>query len=151
MGKMSGWRIVAGGVLAGLILFFEQGFVHMVLLRDSAAEMVKLGILRPDFETGPAVKIQCVVNLLTGVLVAWFYAAVRPRLGAGLSTAIISGLAVWVLLFLQSSVPAALWTPKLAPGAELGALGDLFGLVVGSAVAGWVYSEPSDGGGRAKK
>jgi hypothetical protein len=151
MGKMSGWRIVAGGVLAGLILFFEQGFVHMVLLKDAAAELVKLGMLRPDFDTGPAVKIQCILDLLTGVLVAWFYAAVRPRLGAGLATAILAGFAVWLLLFLQSSVPQALWTPKLAPGAELAALGDLFGLVIGSAVAGWVYSESSDGGGRSKK
>jgi len=151
MGKISGWRIVAGGLLAGLILFFEQGYVHMMLLKDFGLEMVKFGLLRADFETGPAVKVQCVLDLLTGVLVAWLYAAVRPRLGAGLQTAIITGFVVWTLLFLQSKVPTALWMPRLTPDAQASALGDLFGLVLGAAVAGWVYSEPGDGGSRTKK
>jgi hypothetical protein len=151
MGKISGWRVIAGGLLAGLVLFFEQGFVHMQLLHDAGVELAKAGILRADYETGPAVKVQAILDLATGILVAWLYAAVRPRLGAGLQTAILTGLVVWLLAFFQSYAPQALWTPRLAPGAVLGGLGDLFGLLVGSAIAGWVYSESGDGGGRQKK
>ncbi len=142
MGRISGWRVVAGGLLAGLVLFFEQGLVHMVLLKDVAEELAKAGILRPAADSTTQVKIQCVLDLVTGVVVAWLYAAVRPRLGAGLQTAILTGLVVWVLLFLQSFVPQAMWTPRLAPGAELAALGDLLALLVGASVAAWVYSEP---------
>ena len=148
MGKISGWRVIAGGVLAGLVLFFEQGYVHMMLLHDAGVELAKAGILRADFETGPAVKIQCILDLGTGILLAWLYAAIRPRLGAGLQTAIMTGLAVWLLLFFQAFVPNALWTPRLAPGAVYAALGDFFGLTVGAAIAGWVYSEHGGEGSR---
>ena len=40
-----------------------------------------------------------VFNFVLGIALVWLYAAVRPRFGPGPKTAVITGLAAWVLLW----------------------------------------------------
>jgi hypothetical protein len=37
------------------------------------------------------------LGLATGIALIWVYAAIRPRFGAGVKTAVYAGLAVWVV------------------------------------------------------
>lgn len=153
MGTISTWRVLFGGALAGLVLFFGQGVLHMVLLKDFGAALAKDGIgLTPEqAKATGALPVMFSVDILTGFLIAWFYAAVRPRLGAGLMTAIVTGLAVWAVLFLQANVPQYVWVPRFRQGALTVGLGNVVLYTVGAALAGWVYSEAGDGGGRRKR
>jgi hypothetical protein len=38
-----------------------------------------------------------VLGLVSGIALIWVYAAIRPRFGAGVMTAVYAGLAVWVV------------------------------------------------------
>jgi hypothetical protein len=136
--------VLAGGVLAGLIILIEQGFVSARLLAPVWQQLSKDGLIVPAGAAKEAFIAMAVVDLAVGILVAWLYAAVRPRLGAGLKTAIIVGLAAWLLVFLQYAAGYA-WMPKFRAVAPLAALGDLFGYVIAASVAGWIYCERGDG------
>lgn len=150
MGRISAWRVLFGGALAGLVLFGGQGFVHMNLLKEFSEGLVKekLLITPAEAQAQGALWAMATVNILTGFLLAWLYAAVRPRLGAGLMTAIVTGLAVWALMFLQGSVPEYVWMPRFREDAITEALANVVLYVAATALAGWVYSETGDGGGR---
>lgn len=153
MGRISTWRVLFGGALAGLVLFGGQGFVHMVLLKDLGEALIKEGVLITPEQakaTG-ALPIMFAVDILTGFLLAWLYAAVRPRLGAGLMTAIVTGLAVWALLLLQGSVPEYVWKPRFRQEAVTVGLANVVLFTVASALAGWIYSEAGDGSGRKRR
>ena len=53
------------------------------------------------------------LGIVTGIVAIWIYAAIRPRLGAGLKTAIYAGVVVWIL-------------GTLVPNASFMYVGDLF-------------------------
>jgi hypothetical protein len=144
MGKISGWRVLAGGILAGLVILIEQGFVSSRLLASVWQDMARGNMVIGMAQAGRAITATVVIDLAIGILIAWLYAAVRPRLGAGLKTALVVGLVAWLMVFLQYAAAYA-WMPGFRPAVPLSALGDLFGYLVGAAVAGWVYAEKGDG------
>lgn len=146
MGKISTWRVLVGGAFAGVLLWFGHGFVHMVLLKDFGSGLVKDGLMigPEEMKASGALLTMFCTDLLTGFLIAWLYAAVRPRLGAGLMTAITTGLAVWALLFLQAGIPEYVWIPRFREATVLGSLAGVIQFTVAAAVAGWVYAEPGD-------
>jgi fructose-specific phosphotransferase system IIC component len=155
MGKISGWYVIAGGVLAALVLMAEQAFVNFRMLDPmwqewwNNKEIKDLMIAQAGL--AGACKTMAVLDLCTGLVVAWLYAAVRPRLGAGLMTAIVTGLIVWALVLLQGYLPAMVWCPKFRQVMPVCALGDLVGYLVAASLAGWVYRERGDTGeGRRK-
>jgi hypothetical protein len=152
MGRISAWRVLVGGAFAGVLLWFGHGFVHMVLLRDFGQALMKDGIMIDEarMKSSHALATMFLTDLATGFLIAWLYAAVRPRLGAGLMTAIVTGLFVWAVLFLQAHVPEYVWIPRFREATVLGALAGVIQFIVSAAVAGWVYAEPGDGGGAAR-
>src|SRR5262245_56171094 len=114
MGRISTWQVLVGGAFAGVVLWFGHGFLHMVLLTEFGEGLVKDGLLiSPEqAKASAAVATMFLVDLATGVLLAWLYAAVRPRLGAGLMTAITVGLAGWAMHVLQAGIPMYVWHPR---------------------------------------
>lgn len=51
-------------------------------------------------ETGSAMAWTIIGGFVVGFVLAWLYAAMRPRFGPGAKTAIYAGLVVWVLGFI---------------------------------------------------
>jgi hypothetical protein len=82
------------------------------------------------------------LGIVVGIVTIWIYAAVRPRLGPGLGTAIRVGVVVWIISVL---VPNAsfMYVAKLFPkGVTLyTTLGGLVEVVVGTIVGAWLYKE----------
>ena len=77
-------------------------------------------------------------NLAAGIWALWLYAAIRPGYGPGPKTAVIVGLAWWVIISLQSgkwvalvSMPA---TPVLAPLAAT-----LLAIILAVMIGAWFY------------
>jgi len=151
MGKISGWRVLLGGLFAGAILLLGQGLLFAKLLAPQSAGLIKDNLWLADAAAGGAVWVMIVVDLLTGILIAWLYAAVRPRLGAGLMTAIIVGLAAWSLMFLQGWVPEYVWAPRLRETVPLQAVVTLVLYLLAASVAAWLYSEADEGGSARRK
>jgi hypothetical protein len=111
MGQINLGRVIAAGLLAGLILNIGEAGLHGGLLGPLTADAYQsLGRTAPQ---GASYLLMLVgMTFVQGILAMWLYAAIRPRLGAGPKTAVCAGLAVWFF----SSVYAAVYLHAGFPG-----------------------------------
>lgn len=95
MAGINGRKVVIAGLAAGLFMNIVDVVSNGVLLESQwAAAMERLG-LGTDMTTVGLVSL-IAVDFLLGVVVAFLYAAIRPRFGAGPRTGFIAGMIVWV-------------------------------------------------------
>lgn len=140
MGKINWRRVVAGGLLAGVVLNLLDWLVNGLWLRDvweAAIEAV------PDARaaTGGAIAWFVATDLLYGIFLVWLYAAIRPRYGPGPKTALYAGLATWVAvgcLHATGEAPVHLLPLRWYLLTTLAALG-VFSLA--AVVGAWAYRE----------
>lgn len=114
MGKINWGRVIAGGLLAGVVLNVFDFVIHGWWLADRwNAALAALG----KGEMGGSMIVWFVIwDFLLGIAMVWLYAAIRPRFGAGPMTAAWGGLFVWVLVaFLHTlgEAPMGLWPSSL--------------------------------------
>lgn len=89
-------RIVLGGLAAGLLMDILDGITNGVIFGSSwERAYVALG-LPPQNPLIAAYWLS--FDLLAGILIAWLYAAMRPRFGAGPRTAVYAALVEWLIL-----------------------------------------------------
>jgi len=127
-------RIVLGGLVAGVVVDVIETVVHRFLLK-SYQEMG-----REPLTMSGAVRLW-IIGLIFGILLAWLYAAIRPRYGAGPKTAILSGLYLWVvagLLVWIGFSPLLQWGTRLM---VIGIVTNLVAYVIAGLVAGYLYKE----------
>jgi len=60
---------------------------------------------KPGDVTGAQIAGFNVWGFATGIIAVWLYASIRPRYGAGMKTAAIAGLGVWLTGYLLANVP----------------------------------------------
>lgn len=95
MGRINWGRVLLGGIVAGIVSDILGYLVDGVLLAQRwTDDMLALG--KPEFTTSQIVGFN-VLGLVSGIALIWIYAAIRPRFGAGVKTAIIAGMAVWII------------------------------------------------------
>ena len=131
-------RTVLGGLLASVMLAlggipFILWMKPTIMAAREAAHM-------------PAVVQPGILNMvelwLTGFLVVWLYAAIRPRFGAGIVTAARSGLAMWACTVLLGTLHAINDNFGLPSSLlVLIAIGILPVFVAAGIVGGWAYRE----------
>jgi hypothetical protein len=133
------FRILLGGLAAGVIINLGEFLMWGVVL-DSAYEsgMAARGLTEASWAMGGYVA----TSLVLGLLLAWLYAAIRPRFGAGPRTALIAGATLWVAAW---AVPA-IWTAAIGVsfGANVTAIslaGALVEVSVAAMVAARIYQE----------
>lgn len=133
-------RVIVGGLLAGLIINVSEFVLNgMVLARDMEAAMRALHL--PPMS--PSLMVWFVVlGFALGITTIWLYAAIRPRFGPGVGTAVCAALTVWFLAYAYPNIFMILI--HLFPR-RLIAIGVLWGLpeIVIAGIAGaWAYTEP---------
>lgn len=89
-------RVLTGGLLAGIVVNFSEFVLNAVVLKDDWAQAMKALNKGGDFSVNQIV-IFNILGFLVGIAGVWLYAAVRPRLGPGVKTALIAALALWVI------------------------------------------------------
>ena len=111
MGKINKQRVVVGGIAAGLTAFVLTGVVNGGVIAGQLQTWVQAmgGALHPPAAPLP-MALWALMSLLLGFAGVWLYAAIRPRFGAGPRTALLAGVALWVM-------------NKLAVGFDFAALG----------------------------
>ena len=139
MGGIHFGRVVLGGLLAGLVIDASEFLLNGVVLgQDMDAAMRRLNLPTVG---GGAIAVFLVLGLALGIAAIWLYAAVRPRFGAGVKTALCAGSAVWFFAYLYPNIGMA--AVGIFPG-RLITITVLWGLVelFLAAVAGaWFYKE----------
>lgn len=95
MGKINMNRVVLGGLVAGIVADVLGYLVDGVLLAPQWADGMK-ALGRPEFTVNQWIGFN-LLGLASGIFAIWLYAAIRPRYGAGPRTAILAGVAVWVI------------------------------------------------------
>ncbi|MFI5185022.1 MAG: hypothetical protein ACHQNV_11520 [Vicinamibacteria bacterium] len=104
MASMNVGRIVGGGLVAGLVMNVVDGVTNGAILGERwAVEAKRLGL-----DVSQAAQSQSLIgwvtyDLLCGIVLVWLYASIRPRYGAGPKTAVIAGLALWLITHLAFS------------------------------------------------
>ena len=90
-------KVLTGGLLAGLVMnVLDTTFNFTVLLDDSKAMAERLH-LNPAVATDFSYSIPwIVIDFVLGLVIVWNYAAMRPRFGPGVKTAVLAGLVPWL-------------------------------------------------------
>ena len=132
-------RLLIAGMAAGVVLFITDGLINGGLLADQWSTYQRSIGKSGEFST-TQMTIFGVIDLIAGLVLAWVYAAIRPRFGAGPATGLRAGLVVWLILNISSAFLVA----SNALPANLVGMAAGFGLIQYLAVgmlAGYLYKE----------
>ncbi|HYL79072.1 MAG TPA: hypothetical protein VEU96_33080 [Bryobacteraceae bacterium] len=140
MGRINWPRVILGGILAALIINVAEYLINAVVLaKDWSANLANLH-LPPDIGMN-AVVIFNITGLVVGVITVWLYAAIRSRYGAGVKTALIAAIAIWLLAY---AMPTLGYIGLGVVPQQIGmiAIGlALVEIVIASIAGAWVYTE----------
>jgi hypothetical protein len=134
-------RWLAGGVVAGIIIWILEGAASLLYFDDMKAAMER-HTLSMEMSAGMWVA-SVVVSLIVGLALVFFYAASRPRFGAGPKTAILIAVALWIAGYLVSLLGYAML--GLFPTSMLVLWGvvSIVEMIVASLAGAWIYREPA--------
>jgi hypothetical protein len=130
-----------GGLVAGVVLNVLDTVNGMFIMAgEFEANSARLGLDPALMESPSVMTTWIVIDFLIGILLVWLYAAIRPRFGPGLKTALIAGLYFWagVTLIIYGFTEMGLFATSLFWKALP------FQLVIslaGAAAGGWAYKE----------
>lgn len=139
MGGINGKRWLLAGLAAGAVVLIVEGLASTLYEERMLAALIAHNLTLPTGARAYAAEV--ISCLLTGLALAFFYAAARPRLGPGPKTAMTVAVVFWLggivpmlsgyeLIELFPSRMIALWS----------VIG-LLELTLGALAGGWVYRE----------
>jgi hypothetical protein len=96
MATINWGRLVLGGLVAAIIMFLTDGFIHeRIVNTDWHAVYAGLRAAEPE-PHGTSMVYFAVFELGRGFIAMLFYATMRTHFGAGPKTAVVAGIASWV-------------------------------------------------------
>jgi hypothetical protein len=137
MGRINVGRLLLAGIVAGIVSDALGYLVDGILLEPRWTDgMLALG--HSEFSPTQWIWFN-LLGILGGIVLIWIYAAIRPRFGAGVGTALMAGLAVWVVGSLIPNLSfmwfGGLFSKHLTAFTTAGALGEiLIGAIAGAAL-----------------
>ena len=139
MNGINNGRVILGGLLAGTVINLGEFLRDGVWLAATIADALeKLGVPEP---TPGQVGLFVLLGFALGILMVWLYAAIRPRFGPGVRTAIMAGVVVWLLIYPFASI--GYYMLGMFPGGYL-LIANVWGLVeipLAGVVGAWIYQE----------
>jgi len=100
MGKINIGRVIIAGLVAGIVADILGFVVDGMLLAPRWADGMK-ALGHTEFASNEWIWFN-LIGLAGGIAVIWIYAAIRPRFGAGIKTAVFAGIVFW---FVGSLLP----------------------------------------------
>jgi hypothetical protein len=141
MASIDSRRVLIGGLLAGVVLNVCDMFWNFVVLKDDMLGVAqKLG-MDPAAATSFSAGVPWIlVDFVIGFAVVWNYAAIRPRFGPGVTTALLAAAPLWLV---ATAVVGGFTTMGLmSTGAFVrGALSTVVTAALGSIAGAWAYRE----------
>jgi hypothetical protein len=128
-------KVLIGGLAAGIVMNVIDFVVNKFIL--GARMMAESEAFKPGMSasmmSGKVMASYIVMDLVLGILLVWTYAAIRPRFGPGVKTAVYAAVLFWVLagIFLSGYLHMGMMSTGLWAGFAL------FGLV-NFLISAWV-------------
>jgi hypothetical protein len=139
MGTINMGRVVVGGLLAGLLINVSEFLLNAVVFADDInAAMAALN--RPAIG-GSMIVWFVAIGFAIGVLLVWVYAAIRPRFGPGVPTAVCAALTVWALGYLFPNVGMGVMGLFPARFLVIATIWGLVEVIVAGIAGAWAYTE----------
>ncbi len=141
MGTINWRRVLLGGLVTGAIILVAQMAFHWAI---AGSNWWFFRAFAQPIAQAPGIARYAGLHLIAGIAVIWLYAAARPRYGAGPKTAVLIGIAYWVI---GHALPAYGFQPLIAEefrNARMWVISELvylLGVVLGSLVGARVYTE----------
>lgn len=143
MNRINLGRVIAGGIVAGIIIDIVEYVLNAIVLADRWTAIMAAHNL-PQFTTSAIITFN-IIGLVTGVAAVWTYAAIRPRFGEGPGTAFIAALLIWVVAYLLSDAGNALvGLYPMSVTLVLVSVG-LVEIVIATIAGAFIYREGSSG------
>ena len=98
MGRINFARVLVGGLFAGVIINASEYVLNEMVVREQM-EAALAALNKPPVD--PSMIIWFVIlSFGFGFILVWTYAAIRPRFGPGVKTALCASLLCWGLGYL---------------------------------------------------
>ena len=140
MGGINVGRWLAGGIVAGLIMWVIEGAASMLYMADMEAALEEHNLTAMEMSAS-TMFLTLAVSLIAGLVLIFLYAAARPRFGPGPKTAVIVAVVMWICAYLFSLLGYQML--GLYPGSMLvtwGVIG-IVEIIIAALVGGWIYRE----------
>ena len=136
-------KVIVAGLAAGIVMNILDFLIHMMLGDRMAADLNAflpgLGDSMATMSTNVMIGF-VVMDLVIGMLLAYTYAAIRPRFGPGPKTAIIVALMYWIFGSIMNSAFLVMGMMSRSLWLTYGLI-YLVCLIIASLVAGALYKE----------
>jgi hypothetical protein len=132
-------RWLTGGIVAGIVMWLVEGGASLLYMEDMEAAL-EAHNLSMEMTAG-VWALTILVSLIAGLVLVFFYAAMRPRFGPGPRTAVIAAVALWFGGYLLSLIGygmTGMYPTRLL--ALWGTVG-LVEMIIAALVGGWIYRE----------
>ena len=133
-------RVILGGIVAAVVINISEFVLHSFVIVQQMEEAVAARNL--PAVSGQAIAVFMVMGLALGIALVWTYAAIRPRFGPGVGTALCAGSLVWFLAYAYPSL--GMWAMGMFPAGVtvISLVWGLAELLAGAVAGAWLYQEP---------
>ena len=138
MTRINYWRVVGGGLLAGIVINLCEFLVNGFWLKDQWADAMK-ALNRSTETSGWQMTAFNVWGFLMGIAAVWLYSEMRDRYGPGWRNALCAALAVWVIGYFISAIPGVALGIFPAGLMITGIIVGLIEVVLGTELGAWYY------------
>jgi hypothetical protein len=140
MSNINVGKVILGGLVAGVVLNIGEALLNTVVLAKAMEEDFRRLNLPPQ-PGGDFIAKAVVMTFILGIVIVFLYAAIRPRFGAGMKTAIYAGALAWFFIyvyvgFIQVSLGLFSMQPFL-----IGLVWGLVEFAAGAIAGAWMYKE----------
>ncbi len=137
-------RVLMGGFAAGIVVNLIDYISHGVVFAERArmeanAFRPGLGDMMAQMDGGTLAGY-VIMDFVIGGLLVWTYAAMRPRFGPGVKTAVYTGLIFWIFGMILTSGYLQMGMTSRGLWLSFAVVWGI-GLILGSIVGAWVYKE----------
>lgn len=139
MGRINLGRVLIGGLVAGIIINIGEALLNGVLLAEEM-EAAMVAINKPPVDQSMIIWFMF-FGLGLGFMLVWTYAAIRPRFGPGVTTAICASTLVWGLAYLYPSLVMLILNIFPRNMTVMGTVWGLAEMIIAGIAGAWVYTE----------
>lgn len=132
-------RVLIGGVVAGLVINVGEYILNMFVLKAEMEEAIARMNLPPI--AGQQIGVFVALAFALGIATVWLYAAIRPRFGAGVSTALCAGSTVWFLAYVYPSIGLMMMGMFPMSSTMVALVWGLAEVLAGAVAGAWLYQE----------